>query len=86
MSKKCENIPNILQYHFDQGEKTCIVYEEDVLVKYAAHKWIARFRSGNFDIKYAPRFGPPIVEKSKIFLKKLRKAHVILSHCSGTKH
>lgn len=72
-----EKIRHILQFFFDQRkkateacEKICEVYGQDSLSIHTARKWFARFRSGNFDVKDAPRTGrPPVVEIDTIVEK-----------------
>ena len=43
-------------------------------------KWLARFRSGNFDVKNEPRFGWPITEKSDEIIEKIEQDQHISSH------
>ena len=66
----------ILQFVFDQGEKAAkaaekinLVYGPDTVNKRLAQKWFARFRSGNFDVKDAPRVGRPVVENCDKIIK-----------------
>jgi len=87
MNQNSEKIRYILQYHFNQGDnasQTCEkirdVYGEDVLSKSAACKWFARFRSGNFDVKDAPRSGRPIVEKVDEIPQKIEEDRHISSY------
>lgn len=71
-----EKIRYILQFFFDQREsaaqaceKICAVYGPDALSKTGAKQWFARFRSGNFDVKDAPRSGRPVIEKVEEMLE-----------------
>ncbi len=80
MSEISEKIRYILQYHYDQGEnasqareKICGVYGQDTLSKATAKRWFARFRSGNFDVKDAPRSGRPITEKVDEILEMIEQ-------------
>lgn len=82
-----EKIRYILQFFFDQGEnaaqaceKICAVYGDTALSKSAARKWFARFRSGNFDVKDAPRSGRPAFEKVDEILEKVDQDRHISSH------
>ena len=36
------------------------MYGEDVLTECQCQNWFAKFRSGNFDVEDAPRFGRPV--------------------------
>ncbi|EZA51242.1 Histone-lysine N-methyltransferase SETMAR, partial [Ooceraea biroi] len=40
--------------------KLCAVYGEDVLSERQCQNWFSKFRTGNFDLKDAPRSGRPI--------------------------
>lgn len=80
MSEIPEKIRYILQYHFDQGdnatqafEKICAVYGYDTLSKSTAQRWFARFRSGDLNVKDAPRSGRPIVENVDEIFKKIEE-------------
>ena len=60
----------ILQFFFDKGENASqaaenvnSVYGPDTVTANHAQFWFRRFRSGNFDVKNAPRSGRPIIEK-----------------------
>ncbi|QQP37601.1 Histone-lysine N-methyltransferase SETMAR, partial [Caligus rogercresseyi] len=55
-----EKICHILQYFFDKG-KNASQTAENVNTSHVQF-WFRRFRSGNFDVKDAPRSGRPIVE------------------------
>ncbi|CAD6994020.1 unnamed protein product [Ceratitis capitata] len=69
MDTSKEKIRSILQFFFDQGEKAAkaaekinLVYGPDTVNERVAQNWFRRFRSGNFDVKDAPRVGRPVVE------------------------
>ncbi|XP_014471358.1 PREDICTED: histone-lysine N-methyltransferase SETMAR-like [Dinoponera quadriceps] len=66
---KKKKIRNILQYHYDQGEKAeqaakkiCAVYGPNTVSNATAKRWFQRFRSGNMDVEDKARSGRPIVE------------------------
>ena len=50
---------NVTQAH----RKLCVVYGDECLSERQCQNRFARFRSGNFDVKYEPRSGRSIVEK-----------------------
>lgn len=55
-------------------KKLCDVYDGNSLTERQCQRWFARFRSGDFDIKDAPRSGrPTIVDDDKI--KAMLKAN-----------
>ena len=69
MDTSKEKIRHILQFFFDKGENARqaaenvnSVYGPDTVTANYAQFWFRRFRSGNFDVKDAPRSGRPIVE------------------------
>ncbi|EFN76640.1 Histone-lysine N-methyltransferase SETMAR, partial [Harpegnathos saltator] len=69
MDTSKEKIRYILQFFFDKGENASqaaenvnSVYGPDTVTANHAQFWFRRFRSGNFDVKDAPRTGRPIVE------------------------
>ena len=71
MDTNKEKIRHILQFFFDKGENASqaaenvnSVYGPDTVTVNIAQFWFRRFRSGNFDVKDAPRSGRPIVENS----------------------
>lgn len=84
MCEISEKIRHILLFFYEKGENAaqarqniCAVYGEDTLSKSAARKWFARFRSGNLEVKDAPRTGRPIVEKvDEIFQKIHEDRHI----------
>ncbi|XP_017765323.1 PREDICTED: uncharacterized protein LOC108554525, partial [Eufriesea mexicana] len=64
-----EKMGHILQFFFDKGENTSqadenlnSVYGSVTVTANHAQFWFRLFRSGNFNVKDAPRFGRPIVE------------------------
>ena len=87
MDQNKEKIRYILQYHFDKGnnasqdcKKICGVYSKGAVSKSAARKWLARYRSRNFDVKDEPRSGRPITKKSDKILEKIEQDRHISSH------
>jgi len=42
--------------------------------------WFKRFQSGNFDVKNAPCFGRPIIEKIDEIIEKIEQNRHISSH------
>lgn len=69
MDTSKEKIRYILQFFFDKGENASqaaenvnSVYGPDTVTANHAQFWFRRFRSGNFDVKDAPRTGRPIVK------------------------
>ncbi|KOX76029.1 Histone-lysine N-methyltransferase SETMAR, partial [Melipona quadrifasciata] len=47
-------------------EKICDVYGRDALSGRVCRKWFAKFRSGDFNVKHAPRSGRPLeIDKIK---------------------
>ena len=80
MSGETEKIRYILQYYFEKGynaakahKKICAHYGEGTLCESVVRKWFARFRSGNFDVKDAPRSGRPCTEKVDEILAKVKE-------------
>lgn len=78
MEAPTEEIRVILKFYFHKGknasqarEKICEVYGDDALKTRIAQKWFARFRSGNFDVKDAPRSGRPITARVDEILEKI---------------
>ncbi|GFW35033.1 histone-lysine N-methyltransferase SETMAR [Trichonephila clavipes] len=64
-----EKIRFFLQFFFDKGENTSQVaeiangvYGPNTVTANYVKLWFRRFRSGIFDVKYAPRTGRPVVE------------------------
>lgn len=87
MTEISEKIRYILQFYFDKGknaaqarQKICAVYGQGSLSKATAKRWFARFRSGNFDVKDAPRSGRPITEKVDEILQKIYEDRHISSY------
>lgn len=84
MSEISEKIRYILQFYYEKGksaaqarEKICGVYGQNALSNATACRWFARFRSGNFDVKDAPRSGRPHVENvDEIFQKIHEDRHI----------
>jgi len=70
MDTSKEKIRHVLQFFFDKGENASQAAENvnsvgpDTVTANHAQFWFRRFRSGNFDVKDAPRSGRPIVENS----------------------
>ncbi|KAG5311381.1 SETMR methyltransferase, partial [Acromyrmex insinuator] len=69
MDTSKEKIHHILQFFFDKGENASQavenvnnVYSPDTVSNSQSQFWFRRFRSGNFDVKDAPRSGRPIIE------------------------
>ncbi|XP_037929961.1 histone-lysine N-methyltransferase SETMAR-like [Teleopsis dalmanni] len=87
MSEISEKIRYVLQFYFDNRwnaskacEKICAVYGDDALSQSTARKWFARFRSGNLDVKNAPRSGRPITDKVDEIMEKVQIDRHISSH------
>lgn len=66
-----EKIRYILQFFYDKGENARQtskivngVYGDDTVTENYVQFWFRRFRSGNFDVKDAPRTGRPVVIES----------------------
>ncbi|GFU53442.1 histone-lysine N-methyltransferase SETMAR [Trichonephila clavipes] len=64
-----EKIQFFLQFFFDKGKNACQVaeiangvYGPDTVTANYVEFWFRRFRSGIFDVKYAPRTGMLVVE------------------------
>ena len=62
MEARNQHFRHILLFYYEKGKnavqarrKLCDVYGEDVLTERQYQKWFAKFRSGNFDLKDAPR-------------------------------
>ena len=75
-----EKIRYFLQFFFDKGENASqaaeivnSVYGPDTVTANHAQFWFRRFRSGNFDVKDAPRSGRPTVENVDEILEMVRK-------------
>jgi len=73
MDTSKKKIHYILQFFFDKGENASqaaenmnSVYGPDTVTANHAQFWFCRFRSGNFDVKDAPRSGKPIESGDKI--------------------
>lgn len=67
MEDRNQHFRHILLFYYEKGKnavqarrKLCEVYGEDVLTERQCQKWFAKFRSGNFDLKDAPRPGRPL--------------------------
>ncbi|CAK9834554.1 Histone-lysine N-methyltransferase SETMAR [Anthophora retusa] len=79
-----EKIRYILQFCFDQGKNAAQaakivneVYGPDTVTENNAQFWFRRFRSGNFDVKDAPRSGRPVtVNVDKIAEKVNENRHM----------
>ncbi|CAH2103465.1 unnamed protein product [Euphydryas editha] len=70
MSKISEEIRYVMLFYYKKGKgaaktcrKICEVYGENAVSERRTQEWFARFRSGNFDVKDAPRSGRPVTEK-----------------------
>lgn len=88
MSENKEEIRYILKFYFKKGKnashaakKICEVYGEGAVSDRTAREWFARFRSGNFDVKDAPRSGRPIVENIDEIMQKVEQDRHISSVC-----
>jgi len=82
MDTSKEKIRHILQFFFDKGENASqaaenvnSVYGPDTVTANHAQFWFRRFRSGNFDVKDAPRSGRPIVENGDKIMKIVESDH-----------
>ena len=80
MERSNEKLRYILQYYYVKGknaaqayEKVCAVYGKSILSKSAEQKWLARIRSGNFNLKDNSRSGCPISEKADKIRKNLQQ-------------
>ncbi|GFY32929.1 histone-lysine N-methyltransferase SETMAR [Trichonephila clavipes] len=69
MEANKEKIRYILQFLFDKGENASQVaeivngvYAADTVTTNCVQFWFRRFRSGNLDVKDAPRKGRPVIE------------------------
>lgn len=67
MKNESEHFRHILLSYYRKGtnavqarKKLCVVYGKDVLSERRGQNWFSKFRSGNFDLKHAPRSGRPI--------------------------
>ncbi|KAL9922417.1 histone-lysine N-methyltransferase SETMAR-like [Glossina fuscipes fuscipes] len=87
MSEISEKIRYILQFYYEKGKnaaqarkKICDVYGRDSLSNATACRWFGRFRSGNLDVKDAPRSGRPITGKVDEILQKIEEDRHINSH------
>lgn len=70
MSEISEEIRYVMLFYYKKGKsgaktcrKICAVYGEDALTERTVQLWFAKFRSGNFNVKDAPRSGRPVTEK-----------------------
>ncbi|CAH2092000.1 unnamed protein product [Euphydryas editha] len=70
MSDISEEISYVMLFYYKKGKgaaktwrKICEVYGENAVSERWTQEWFARFRSGNFDVKDAPRSGQPVTEK-----------------------
>jgi len=77
-----ETIRYILQFFFDKDENASQtaenvnnVYGPDTVTANHAQFWFRRFRSGNLDVKDAPRSGRPIVENGDKIIKIVESDH-----------
>ena len=66
MSENNEEIRYILIFLYKKGKNATQVYGDD-----AVSVRVARFHSGNFDVKDAPRSDRPIVEKVDEIMEKI---------------
>ena len=87
MSENNEEIRYILKFLYKKGKNAtqatneiCEVYGDDAVSVRVAQQWFARFRSGNFDVKDAPRSGRPIVEKVDEIMEKIDQDRHISCH------
>ena len=87
MSEISEKIRYVLQFHYEKGKKAaqarkkiCDVYGQDALSNATACRLFARFRSGNFSVKNAPRCGRPITEKVDEIIQMVHQDRHISSH------
>ena len=69
---------HILLFYFRKGKnavqthrKLCGIYGDECSSERQCQNWFARFCSGNFDVKYEPRPGRPIVDKVDEILSKI---------------
>ncbi|CAD6994021.1 unnamed protein product [Ceratitis capitata] len=76
MDTSKEKRRSILQFFFDKGKNASqaaeivnSVYGPDTVTVNHAQFWFRRFRSGNYDVKDAPRCGRPIVENVDKIMK-----------------
>ncbi|GFX38399.1 histone-lysine N-methyltransferase SETMAR [Trichonephila clavipes] len=82
-----EKIRYILQFFFDKGENASQaaeivngVYGADILTASYVQFWFRRFRSGNFDVKDAPRTGKPVVENVDKITEIIQDDQHVSSH------
>ncbi|XP_049307894.1 histone-lysine N-methyltransferase SETMAR-like isoform X2 [Bactrocera dorsalis] len=87
MCENNEEIRYILKFLFKDGKNAtqatnaiCEVYGDDAVSVRVAQQWFARFRSGNFVVRDAPRSGRPIVEKVDEIMEKIELDRHISSH------
>ncbi|KFM59082.1 hypothetical protein X975_09441, partial [Stegodyphus mimosarum] len=68
--------------------KICEVYCENAMSERRTQEWFARFRSGNFDVKGASRFGQEVTEKGRCNFAtgESRPASKLSGNSGGTKH
>lgn len=87
MSEISAKIRYALQFYYDKGtnaaqahKQICAVYGQDALSKETARRWFRRFRSGNFDVKDAPRSGRPSTKKADKIIAKVKQDRHVSSH------
>lgn len=76
MTKKVplsEEIRYVMLYYYRKGKnaaktarKICDLYGPDAVSTRTAQEWFSRFRSGNFDVKDAPRSGRPSINTNGV--------------------
>ncbi|GFW55586.1 HTH_48 domain-containing protein [Trichonephila clavipes] len=81
MESDKQHFRHILLFYYRKGKnavqarkKLTDVYGEGVLTVRQCQNWFAKFRSGNFDVEFAPRSGRP-VEADKDAIKALVDAN-----------
>lgn len=80
MSEISEEIRYVMLFYYKKGKnaaktcrKICAVYGENAVSERRTQEWFARFRSGNFDVKDAPRSGRPVTEKANEILQMVEE-------------
>lgn len=79
MSEISEEIRHVMLFYYSRkaksGAKTCrkicAVYGENAVTERTVQLWFNRFRTGNFDVKDAPRSGRPITAKANEILQMI---------------
>ncbi|KZC14045.1 hypothetical protein WN55_06478, partial [Dufourea novaeangliae] len=66
IKNQSKHFQHILLFYYRKGKnavqtrkKLCAMYGEDVLTERQYQNWFSKFRSSNFDVKDALRFGRP---------------------------